>query len=255
MRKLSSKVAIVTGAASGIGAATAKRLCDDGAIVIATDIQTDQGAKVARKIGAEFAEQDITDAGRWDEIISQTVSRHGRLDILVNNAGITLGQSIEEVDPETWQRGIEILLSGPMIGCQKAIAAMKNNADGASGSIINIASTSAYAALPRDITYTTAKSGLRMMSKSIAVHCAQQGYNIRCNAIVPGATDTAILQNAEAAMPGVKAHVAATSPLDRLGTPEEIAAAVAFLASDECPFMTGAEMLVDGAALAVHPGF
>ena len=150
---------------------------------------------------------------------------------------------------------IGVNLTGVMLGCRAAVRLMRDDPGGAPGAIVNVASTSAYAALPTDIGYTAAKSGVRMLTKSVAVHCAKQGYPIRCNNIVPGATDTGILSAAEEIIPGLKKAVAATSPLNRLGRPEEIAAAIAFLASDECPFMTGAELSVDGAVLAGHPGF
>ncbi len=252
MADLKGKVAIVTGAASGIGAATTKRLISDGAQVVMTDIQVDAGQALAQELGATFLEQDIGNAERWAEIVDATKDQHGRLDILVNNAGLVVRKSIEEVDLESWNRGLNILLTGPMLGCQNAIRVMKQNPGGPCGSIINVASTTAFTALPTDVTYTSAKSGVRMLSKSVAVHCAQQGYNIRCNAIIPGATSTAIT----ATMPDeVRAVVAATSPLNRFGEPQELAAAIAFLASDDCPFMTGSDMLVDGAALAIHPGF
>lgn len=252
MADLTGKVAIVTGAASGIGAATAKRLVDDGAQVVMTDIQVEAGSALAKELGATFFEQDIGDADRWAEVVDATRDTFGRLDILVNNAGLVVRKSIEEIDLESWNRGLNILLTGPMLGCQNAIRVMKQNPGGSCGSIINVASTTAYTALPSDVTYTSAKSGVRMMTKSIATHCAQKGYKIRCNAIIPGATDTGIT----ATMPDeVRAIVAATSPLNRFAEPVELAAAIAFLASDECQFMTGSDMLVDGAALAIHPGF
>ena len=142
-----------------------------------------------------------------------------------------------------------------MAGCRAAIAAMKANPGGPSGALVHIASTSAMAALPGDPAYCSSKGAVRVLSKSIATHCAQKGYNIRCNTVIPGATETGILNAAEEQTPGLKAAVAATSPMNRLGDPSETAAAIAFLASDECPFMSGAELLVDGAALSLHPGF
>jgi 3(or 17)beta-hydroxysteroid dehydrogenase len=249
---LSGKVALVTGGASGIGAACVRRLVADGVTVISTDLNDAAGLVAANEAGADFLQQDIADPARWAEVVNSVVAKHGRLDILVNNAGVTVGKSIEDVDLDSWNRGLAVLLTGPMLGCQNAIRVMKANPGGASGAIINVASTTALAALPHDVTYTSAKSGLRMLTKSVAVYCAQQGYAIRCNTLIPGATDTAILKP----LPDeVRDIVAATSPLNRLGQPSELAAAVAFLASDECPFMTGAELLVDGGALAVHPGF
>ncbi len=254
MADLSGKAAIVTGCASGIGAATVKRLRADGADVLGTDVDA-AGAALCDAVGAQFTIQDVANTGLWPGIVGQATERWGRLDILVNNAGVVSQHSIEDVTDEVWERTYDINIKGTMAGCRAAIAAMKDNPGGASGAIINIASTSAMAALPGDVAYCSSKGAVRVLSKSIAVHCAQKGYAIRCNTVIPGATETGILNTAEEHMPGLKAAVAATSPLNRLGDPAETAAAIAFLASDECPFMTGAEMLVDGGALSIHPGF
>ena len=255
MPDLSGKVAIVTGCASGIGAATVKRLRQDGAAVFGTDIAVDAGEHVCSEVGAAFAPQDVSDRQRWSDIVAIATERFGRLDILVNNAGIVSGASIGDVDDDSWDKVIAVNLTGTMAGCRAAIAAMKDNPGGASGSIINIASTTAMAPLPSDVGYSASKGGVRVLSKSVATWCAQQGYAIRCNTVIPGATETGILNTAEQVTPGLKAAVAATSPMNRLADPAETAAAIAFLASDECPFMTGAEMLVDGGALSIHPGF
>ncbi len=255
MPDLSGKAAIVTGCASGIGAATVRRLHADGAQVLGTDINAQAGAALCAEAGALFVEQDVAQTSLWPDIVAQAVEAFGRLDILVNNAGTVSQHSIEDVTDEIWDRIYDINIKGTMAGCRAAIAAMKANPGGSSGAIINIGSTSAIAALPRDAAYCSSKGAVRVLSKSIATHCAQQSYNIRCNTVIPGATETGILNAAEEHMPGLKAAVAATSPLNRLGDPAETAAAIAFLASDECPFMTGAEMLVDGGALSIHPGF
>ncbi len=254
MPDLSGKVAIVTGCASGIGAATVRRLRADGAEVLGTDIDA-EGATVCDEAGARFAIQDVADFELWPQIVDSTLEMFGRLDILVNNAGIVAQLSIEDVTDEAWDRIYDINIKGTMAGCREAIRAMKDNPGGSSGAIVNIASTSAIAALPSDVAYCSSKGAVRVLSKSVATHCAKQGYNIRCNTVIPGATETGILNTAEEHMPGLKAAVAATSPLNRLGDPAETAAAIAFLASDDCPFMTGAEMLVDGGALSIHPGF
>jgi len=155
----------------------------------------------------------------------------------------------------TYDRVIAVNLIGVLAGCRAAIAAMKDNRCGASGAIVNVASTTAITPLPTDVGYSASKAGVRALTKSVATWCAQRGYAIRCNSVIPGATETGILNNAEEAAPGLKAIVASTSPMNRLAVPAETAAAIAFLASDECPFMTGADMLVDGGALSVHPGF
>lgn len=252
MPDLKGKAAIVTGCASGIGAATVRRLLTDGAQVLGTDVNADSGAALCKEVGASFASQDAADRALWPAIVEQAVGEFGRLDILVNNAGIVSGASIGEVDDATWDRVLAVDLTGTMAGCRAAIPAM---AKGGGGAIINIASTTAMAPLPTDVGYSASKGAVRVMSKSVATWCAQQQNGTRCNTVIPGATETAILDATEAEMPGFKAAVAATSPMNRLADPAETAAAIAFLASDECPFMTGAELLVDGGALSIHPGF
>lgn len=255
MVSLSGKVAIVTGCASGIGAATLRRLRQDGAMVVGTDLNAEMGRAVCDAAGTAFAQQDVADRAAWPAIVALAVEQFGRLDILVNNAGIVGGASIGAISDEQWDRIIAVNLTGTMAGCRAAIAAMIANPGGPKGSIINIASTTAIAPLPSDVAYSASKGAVRVLSKSVATWCAQQGYAIRCNTVIPGATETGILDAAEVTMPGLKAAVAKTSPMNRLGDPAETAAAIAFLASDECPFMTGAEMLVDGGALSIHPGF
>jgi len=259
MPDLSGKAAIVTGCASGIGAAAVSRLTADGAQVLGTDLNAETGQALCEEVGATFLQQDVSDRSRWAEIVTAAAQTFGRLDILVNNAGMVSGASIGDGTDEemfaAWDRVIAVNLSGAMAGCRSALAAMKDNPGGASGSIINIASTTAITPLPTDVGYSASKAGVRAMTKSVATWCAQQGYAIRCNTVIPGATETGILNAAEEVTPGLKAAVAATSPMNRLADPAETAAAIAFLASDECPFMTGADMLVDGGALSIHPGF
>ncbi|MFN3990899.1 MAG: SDR family NAD(P)-dependent oxidoreductase [Erythrobacter sp.] len=259
MPDLSGKAAIVTGCASGIGAATVRRLRADGAAVLGTDLDETRGAALCAEAGALFAVQDVAERAAWPQIVARAVAAFGRLDILVNNAGMVSGAGIGDLDDDAmfaaWDRTLAVNLTGTMAGCRAAIAAMKANPGGPKGAIINIASTTAIAPLPNDAPYSASKGAVRVLSKSVATWCARAGLNIRCNTVIPGATHTGILDAAEAQMPGLLAAVAATSPLNRLADPSETAAAIAFLASDECPFMTGAEMLVDGAAMAIHPGF
>lgn len=255
MSRLEGKVAVITGGASGMGAAMVKRFVAEGARVISTDINTSDGERVASEAGAQFMQQDTSNQARWKEVIGAATDTFGRLDILVNNAGIVTGKSVEEVDLETWHTVLGINLTGVMLGCQNAIAAMKENPGGSCGSIINIASTTAFTAVPNDIGYTAAKSGVRMMTRSIAVHCGQQGYNIRCNNIVPGAIHTGIIDAASAEMPGIVEHLATISPLNRIGQGEDIAGAAVYLASDDAGFVTGSDLSVDGGCLAVHPGY
>lgn len=253
--QLEGKVAIVTGGASGIGAATVERFVQEGAKVLSTDVQESLGQSVADEVGAMFMAQDVSDPEAWDRVMAKIQSEYGRLDILVNNAGIVIGKNIEDVDLESWHHLLDINLTGVMLGCQKAIAAMKRNFGGSSGSIINIASTSAFAALPGDVSYTASKSAVRMLSKSVAVHCAQSGLNIRCNNLVPGATHTAIIDTAAKSVPGMVEMAAAMSPMNRIGQGSDLAGAAVYLAGDDSSFVTGSDLLVDGGMLAVHPGY
>lgn len=254
MGRLTDKVALITGGASGIGAAAARRFAAEGARVIVADVQADLGQAVAAEIGGVFLHLDVAHEPDWRMAASEIHNRHGRLDVVFNNAGVVCGQSIEDVDLATWNRVIGINLTGVMLGCQTGIRLMKANPGGPSGSLINTASTAAYGALPGDVAYTSTKSAVRLLTKAVAVHCARAGYAIRCNSLHPGATDTPILAPALQAAPQLISAFNAMSPMGRMGRPEEIAAMAVFLASDESSYVTGAEMLVDGGMMAGHPG-
>jgi 3(or 17)beta-hydroxysteroid dehydrogenase len=253
MSRLAGKVALITGGASGIGAAAARLFAAEGARVIVTDVQADLGRALAADIDAEYLQLDVAHEPDWARVATVVQDRHGRLDVVFNNAGVVCGQTIEDVDLATWNRVIGINLTGVMLGCQTGIRLMKANPDGPSGSLINTASTAAYGALP-DVAYSATKSAVRLLTKSVAVHCAKAGYRIRCNSLHPGATDTPILAPALQAAPQLIDVFNRMSPLGRMGRPEEIAAMALFLASDESSYVTGAEMLVDGGMMAGHPG-
>ena len=254
MGRLQDKVAIITGGASGIGAAAARLFAVEGARVVVADLQADLGAAVARDIGGEFFQLDVASDAGWTELTTRVEAHHGRLDVVFNNAGIVLGQSIEDLDLASWERIIGVNLTGVMLGCQKGIALMKKNPGGPKGSIINTASTAAYAAIPSDPAYSATKSAVRLLTKAVAVHCARAGYAIRCNSLHPGATDTAILAPVLRAAPQMRAAFDGMSPMGRMARPEEIAAVALFLASDEASYVTGAEYLADGGMTAGHPG-
>ncbi|MEM8748605.1 MAG: SDR family oxidoreductase [Actinomycetota bacterium] len=254
MGELDGRVALVTGGASGIGAATVRRLAADGASVVSTDVTTEAGRTVAAEVGATFVEHDVSDPAAWERVMS-VVAEQGRLDVCVNNAGIVGGGDIGSIPLDRWHMVLDVNLTGVMLGCQHAITAMRENPGGPSGSIINVSSTSAITAIPTDVAYVASKGAVRSMSRSVAVWCGQQGLAIRCNTVIPGATDTGIIETASERAPGIRDHLATISPLGRMGTPDDLANGIAFLASDRSSFVTGTDLLVDGGALAVHPGY
>ena len=254
MDRLQDKVAVITGGASGIGAAAARLFAAEGARVVVADVQDDLGGAVAREIGGEFVHLDVASEPGWSALAARVEARYGRLDVVFNNAGIVISQSIEDLDLSSWDRIVGVNLTGVMLGCQKGIALMKKNPEGPKGSIINTASTAAYAAIPGDPAYSATKSAVRLLTKGVAVHCARAGYAIRCNSLHPGATETAILAPALRVAPQMRAAFDRMSPMGRMAQPEEIAAVALFLASDDSSYVTGAEYLADGGMMAGHPG-
>ena len=176
-KRLPGKVAVVTGGASGIGAATVRRFRQEGAEVILADIQADLGNRVATETGATFQQHDVANESHWESLMSTVESRFGRLDIMFNNAGVIGGaKSIGNMDMATWNRVMGINQTGVMLGCQFAIALMRKNPGNSAGSIINTASSTSYAGLPNDLAYCTSKSAVRILTKSVAVWCATAGW-------------------------------------------------------------------------------
>jgi NAD(P)-dependent dehydrogenase (short-subunit alcohol dehydrogenase family) len=256
MGRLEGKIAVVTGAASGIGAATARAFAREGGDVTLTDVQDEKGRAVAAEFGGTFVRQDVSQEAGWTALIGDVVSRKGRLDILVNNAGVFMGASIEETDLELWNTVIGVNLTGVMLGCKHAVRAMKVNPGGPAGSIVNISSITGFVGLANGAAYTASKGGVRLLTKSVAVHVARAYKTIRCNSVHPGAIDTPMNQAAFDATPdpaGMRTLFSSLQPIGRMTTAEEIAAACVFLASDEASSVNGTELLVDGGWLAA-PG-
>ncbi|MBI1186017.1 MAG: SDR family oxidoreductase [Alphaproteobacteria bacterium] len=256
MGRLDGKIAIVTGAASGIGAATARAFVREGADVILTDVQDEKGRALAAEIGGDYQTQDVSDEARWIALVDDVVARKGRLDVLVNNAGVFMGATIEDTDLALWNKVIAVNLTGVMLGCKHAVRAMKANPGGPAGSIVNISSITGYVGLANGAAYTASKGGVRLLTKSVAVHAARAYKTIRCNSVHPGAIDTPMNQaafDASGDPAGMRTFFSALQPIGRMTTPDEIAAACLFLASDEASSVNGAELLVDGGWLAA-PG-
>lgn len=252
--RLANKVAIVTGAASGIGRATARLFAAEGARVIGSDVASVDAAAWAADIGhgAVFMHQDVRDEARWSEVVGAAQSRFGRLDVLANIAGIngvlaenTPPQEPDLVTLETWRWIQEINSEGTVLGCRAAIAAMRVTGGGA---IVNVSSIAAHKGWPVRATYGASKALILQYTKTVARHCAQQGWNIRCNAVLPGPINTPMLLP-----PGRGAPLAGDGragvdhvPLKRYAAPEEVARPILFLASDEASYITGTGLLVDG---------
>ena len=249
--RLPNKVAVVTGGASGIGEGMVRRFSVEGAKVILADVDEANGSRIAAECGADFAQLDVSSAESWQSLTNTICDEHGQLDILVNNAGVVTGLDITAVTVEAWQQLMSINLLGMMLGCQTAISLMRDNPGGSGGSIINTASSTSYLAIP-DVAYTTSKAGYWSDEVCRGALC-QRGFNIRCNSIHPGATLTNILKTAIEQAPEVEDACNKMSPLNRMGTVEEVAAMALFLASDEASFCTGGQYAVEGGTVSQHP--
>jgi NAD(P)-dependent dehydrogenase (short-subunit alcohol dehydrogenase family) len=248
MAQLKNKVAVVTGAASGLGLGIAARFVAEGASVMLTDIDLEGGAKSAARLGerARFIGHNVSSDDDWRAVIAATEEAFGTLDVLVNNAGITLMGSVEDISLEAFDRSFDINVRGVFLGCRHAITAMKARR---SGSIINIASVSSFKPMPELVAYNGSKAAVALMTKSIALHCAQTGTGVRCNSINPGVVRTAMLDKVMAQVPNPEELMngyIAMHPIGRVGEPEDIAAMAVFLAGDESGFVTGSAFTVDG---------
>ncbi len=253
MGRVDGKVALVTGAASGLGEAIARKLHSEGAKVVVADIDADRGRQVADDIGegAAFVTLDVSSDDSWAEAISATQDVFGELTVLVTSAGISMPTPIDDMDLDLWQKHIDINLKGSMLGCKNALPAMK--ASGKPSSIVFISSTQASSPMSNHVAYAASKAGVLGMAKAIGKYCAEQGDPIRVNAIQPGAIHTPMLESYLAAMPDREEALAffgSAHPMNRVGQPDEVAKAVLFLASDDSSFTTGAAVPVDGGLLA-----
>ena len=263
MPRLAQKVTLVTGAAQGIGAAVARAFVANGATVVLTDLRDAPGGALAASLGAaaRYAHLDVRRAEDWGRVVHRVREEFGRLDAVVNNAGITgfedgpAPHDPEHASLDAWRAVLATNLDGVFLGCQHAIRAMRGNPGPAAGagSIINISSRSGLVGVPLAAAYAASKAAVRNHTKSVALYCAQQGLRIRCNSVHPAAILTPMwdaMLGAGAGRAAREAAVVRDTPLRRFGTPEEVAHAVVYLASDESAYTTGAELVLDGGLLA-----
>ena len=249
--RVEDKVAIVTGAASGIGRGCAELLAREGARVVITDVQEELGRETAKAIGGDavFVRHDVTSEASWREVIDAALARFGRLDVLVNNAGIIIVVDIEETTVEQWRKIMTVNAEGVFLGCKHAIPAMRRSGG---GSIINISSAAGIVGTPAFPAYSASKGAVRLLTKSVAAHCRDKGDAIRCNSIHPGGVDTPLLRaiGGRRGLPDLDG-LAAPGGAVGYGTPADIGHLAVYLASDESRFMTGAELAIDGGLTAV----
>lgn len=244
---MDQRIALVTGAASGLGEAIARRLASDGTTVVVADIDEAGADRAAGDIGrgAMAARLDVRSEQNWCDVLDRVRQRFGALHVLVNNAGITTMGSIEALSFEAFRHEFEVDVYSVFLGCKHGIALMKETG----GSIINISSAAGLKANADLAAYNAAKAAVTMLTKSVALHCARERYGIRCNSVHPGAIHTPILDKVLEQVEDREAVLAsfiAGHPIGHLGQPSDIAAIVAYLAGDESRFATGAEFVVDG---------
>jgi 3(or 17)beta-hydroxysteroid dehydrogenase len=243
--RVEGKIALVTGAGSGLGRADAVRLAQEGATVVVTDRDMAGLQDTAQTIGAGAVvlQLDVTSEAEWIAVLQEVDRRFGRLDVLVNNAGVVRMGSIEQCSLEDWRLVNAVCAEGTFLGCKHALPLLARGG----GSIINIASLAGLRGVPDVIAYSGAKGAIRAMSKSIAVHCGVRRNGVRCNSIYPGGMETPMAAAARGALSEAHAEKAVFTPI---GQPSDVADAVVFLASDESRWINGAELVIDNGVTA-----
>ena len=251
MNRLANKVAIITGAAKGLGEADARLFIAEGATVILTDVDVANGEALAAELGgnAHFRHHDVRHEAEWAALVAEVVARFGRLDILVNNAGVVEIGTPESVTEADYRLVMAVSIDGTVWGCKHAIPAMRASGG---GSIVNMASIASLQGEPYVAAYCAAKGAIEAYSRAVAVHCAQSQANIRCNSVHPAGIDTPMVRSVPDKMQRSNLRPLADqgqgAGSNRLGQPVDIANTVLFLASDESRFMSGQALVVDNTA-------
>lgn len=253
MGRLAGKVAIVTGAGSGIGRATALRFAAEGARLLAADIDEAAAQRTAGRIGPAALPfiLDVASEPGWEQAVESAIGAFGRLDIVCNIAGIGMGGTIEEVELDGWNAMLAVNLTGTMLGCKHGVKGIVRS--GGSGAIVNVSSLGGLVGVADIAGYCASKGGVTTLTKSVALHCAGRGYPIRCVSIHPTYVDTEMLDPVAEAFgdrAALIAGMAAQVPMGRVCTPDDIAGAILFAASDDAAMVSGSGLIVDGAQLA-----
>lgn len=251
MPRVAGKIALVTGGAMGIGHACADLLSAEGATVVVTDRDVDEGRKVVECLTAlgrraMFVEHDVSEENRWQHVINVCVSSYGRLDILVNNAGVGWFGDVEHTTLDDWHKLLSVNLDGVFLGIKHAIPAMRI---AGSGSIINLSSIEGLVGNPALAASNASKGAVRLLSKSAALYCAKARTNIRVNSVHPGYIWTPMVRHAVESSghaDEMRRTLEAMHPVGHLGQPQDVAYGVLYLASDESAFVTGTELVIDG---------
>ncbi|PZQ60214.1 MAG: dehydrogenase [Phenylobacterium zucineum] len=257
--RVEGKIVLITGAASGIGRAAALTLAREGATVVGTDLQAASGEALAAEIEAAggracFLAHDVTNEEDWRRVIGEVRARFGRLDVLVNNAGIGLSGAVVDMEFEAWKRQMAVNVDGPFLGVKHGLPLMR---EGGGGSIVNVSSIAGMKASPNVSGYCASKAAVRYFTKSVALECAALKDGVRVNSLHPGIVETAIWDtligtgpegsNARPRTKTLAGFTANAVPLGRPGRLEEVVAGILWLASDESSYVTGTELVIDGA--------
>lgn len=254
MGRVQDKIAVISGGAVGIGAASAGLLAREGASVVVTDINDSAGEETAEAIRTDGGEalylhHDVTDEQQWESVYATAVERYGRVDIVVNNAGLGIGGAPEDQTLEDWRKLMAVNLDAIFLGTKHALRTMKAHKPATGGSIINLSSIEGIVGDPNLGAYNASKGGVRLYTKSVALYCGTNGLGIRVNSIHPGYIWTPMVENYLASVGDVaegRKVLDAMHPIGHVGEPDDIAYGVLYLASDESKFVTGAELVIDG---------
>lgn len=249
MGRLDGKVAIVTGAGSGLGKAIGQCFANEGASVVLTDLDHESVKTVADDIGdhAISLHQDVVDENRWPEIFAEAEKAFGTAHILVNNAGLVIPATIEDCTLDQFRKQNRVMLEGVFLGCRAAVKALKSNDQ--LSSIINLSSMAALQGYSPFPAYAAAKGGVRSLTKSVALHCKEQNYPIRCNSLHPAGIDTPMVRQEAVGADGGDTPKTGMIPLGGLGHPNDVASLCIYLASDESRFMTAGEYPIENGVL------